>query len=199
MSLNRNAPEIFKSIDPHSTASASHQIPHPACVFARSRLLICAATFACALAGCATKPLVLAQSVGPKPSFPKSTSSEGQLVVYTAMDGFAIGDTSNEQHTSFKIFAVNGTLLKSVRNRTGIFEGDPTPVALAAGTYRIEARAANVGTVSIPVEIEANQSTVVFLDGITKPAAASGHEQDLVRLPTGTAIGWRAQKSIAAH
>src|SRR6266571_5240035 len=75
----------------------------------------------------------------------------GSLVVYSAPDGLDTGDPDHEKHTSYTILSETGT------------------VALPVGTYAVKARATTYGVIRVPVQIQRNQTTVLYLDGSTKP------------------------------
>jgi len=157
-------------------------------------------TVVCAFAGCAeTRPMVITEAIGPNPTIERARGTEGQLVVYTAFDGFDTSDPDHAKHTPFTIFTRTGKLLMTVRNRTGSFYQDPMPVALPPGNYRIEGQAANLGRVAIPVIIEANRTTLVFLDGTKRPTRSRASDPDLVSLPDGRPIGWRAHDRVSAR
>jgi len=72
-----------------------------------------------------------------------------------------------------------------VRNQAGSFGEAPEVVEIAPGQYWVEARATNVGRVRLPVEIQAGQTAILYLDKTTAPAAQSVQETQWVRQPSG--------------
>jgi hypothetical protein len=90
-----------------------------------------------------------------------------------------------------------------VSNSHSPSDGTPALVTLPPGTYHVEARAQDYAGVTtratVPVVVEAGRVTAVHLEGDWKPA---GHPKasELVRLPNGHAVGWRASEmSYVAH
>lgn len=146
------------------------------------------------LAGCAAyqQNLVL-EPVGPRPTQPSSTGTQGSLVVFSAFETDTNLDPEYARHSRYKIFTDDGKLLQTVRNDSGTrFEG-PVSVELAPGSYRVVARANGYGPVTVPVVIAANQVTTVHLEGDgSSPDQASLTPTNAVRLPDGQRVGWRA-------
>ena len=69
---------------------------------------------------------------------------------------------------------------------------DPAPVELPAGKYRVVANANGYGQVTIPVIIEAQQTTVLHLEGGGSWLnEAEFNQTNAVRLPDGQIVGWR--------
>jgi hypothetical protein len=147
------------------------------------------------LTGCAStsQPNNLAP-VGPAPfAYPRSTS-QGELLVYSALNtGVATDQNATTHHSDYWIELPDGHRFKYVNNSVSTFSADPQAVALAPGRYNVSARAVNSGMVKVPVLIEAGKTTAVHLDG-SKPATSSKEpsESDWVRLPNGLLLGWRA-------
>ena len=151
------------------------------------------------LAGCVgNRTFVVSQAVGPRLQSLQNGAGNGSLLVYSAWDGLDTLDPDHEKHTGYAIFSTRGTMIESVRNRCGSFDQEPMVVSLPVGTYRVEARATNLGFVSIPVQIEENQTTIVYLDGMTKPRGVDPSDGNLIKLPNGQIVGWRASVE-AAH
>jgi hypothetical protein len=100
-------------------------------------------------------------------------------------------------HTGYTIFALDGKVLQKVRNANGMNDANPTPVELRPGMYEIQVEAEDYNgittTVRIPVRIESGATTIAHLDGTWSPRGVAAG--DLVRLPNGTAVGWRAKDS----
>lgn len=149
------------------------------------------------LAGCggARTALVL-EPVGPVPSLAKTeSSSDGVLMVYSACEAgpnFGRRDPYRPVCSDYKILSSTGTLLRAVHNDSGTILQQPAAVSLPAGRYRVVARANGFGTVTVPVIIEAGRSTIVHLEGDSWPRTGPKDSTNLVHLPDGEAIGWRA-------
>jgi hypothetical protein len=143
--------------------------------------------------GCvATRPFALGVPVGPPGLGGWNVLGHGSLRVYSAWDGLDDGDPDHEKHTSYTICSDQGAVLEKIRNRCGSFGQDPMTVLLPAGTYKIEARATNFRMVSVPIVIQADQTTVVYLDGTTRPKGIEPTAGRLVKLPNGEVVGVRA-------
>jgi hypothetical protein len=156
--------------------------------------------FAFSLAGCVrNRMFVVAEPVGPSLRTGRNVLGQGSLIVYSAWDGFDTMDADHEKHTPYVICSDKGSVVKRVRNRCGSFDQEPMVVRLPVGTYRLEARASNLGLVLVPVHIEENQTTFVYLDGTTKPGGVESSESDLVKLPNGQIIGWRSRTTASIH
>jgi hypothetical protein len=102
-------------------------------------------------------------------------------------------DPSLLKYTNYQIDAADGTLFKEVPNN----DQEPTRVILPKGTYTVVARSDASGMVSVPVAIETGKTTVLHLEREkdSKEAAAGTRSVDLVRLPNGQPIGFRARHS----
>jgi len=150
------------------------------------------------LAGCASSQqgLTLAP-VGPASTQAAPVVSEnGSLVVYSAYDVTPAnqGDYEHRRHyTDYKILNQDGSLLKVVHNDSGSVVREAARVDLPPGSYKVVARANGYGKVTVPVVIEQNQLTTVHLEGggSWQNEAARSSDQ-VVRLPDGTIVGWRA-------
>jgi hypothetical protein len=154
------------------------------------------------LAGCIGHPTTLS-AVGPDPSGRGSagSGSAGRLEVFSAAEIRAAENTPSDYHgyfnphTSYEISDEAGHTVKYVRNRASFMDETPDQVRLAPGHYTVIAQSSCCGMVSVPVEIQAGQKTVVHLDGNwqpSHPAPAGG----LVYLPDGASVGW---SSLPAH
>ena len=90
-----------------------------------------------------------------------------------------------------QIDAADGTVFKEVAND----DQEPTHVILPKGTYTVVARSDTSGKVSVPVAIETGKTTVLHLEREKdwKDVAAGIRSADLVRLPNGQPIGFRAR------
>jgi hypothetical protein len=147
-----------------------------------------------AFAGCATKSnVVVDQTVGPDLAPPriKISASQGQLVVYSALEVANTANSDFPTHAGYEIYDANGTLLRRVDNRSGSFYQSPAAVPLPSGEYKVKAPATNHGLVTVPVIIEEGKTTTLDLDASHfrqhKPTGAG----QWVRLPTGEVIGMR--------
>jgi hypothetical protein len=153
------------------------------------------ALLACSLAlvGCATnsKPLAVAP-VGPPPLSSYDTTPKGWLQVFTGTEAHNDGDVFYYPHTGYRLLTANEQLFKTVRNSIGIHDETPAFVKLPAGTYIVVAEGDYYGFVRVPVVIEPGKTTVVHLDGDWKGPAGKAAEADLVKLPNGEIVGWRA-------
>lgn len=164
------------------------------------------------LVGCASAPrVVVVEPLGPVPTGVSQGRGDGSLVIYSArvpanvepsswewglVNVFEQNELLNEPaHTGYTIYTRDGKVLKYVRN-AHYQNGDmPTPVALAAGSYTVEAEGINCDSsrvkVLMVVVIEPGQTTLAHLEGNWQPAiepTATG----LAKLPCGRAIGWSA-------
>ena len=63
--------------------------------------------------------------------------------------------------------------------------------------YRVVAQANGYGRVTIPVVIEAHQTTVLHLEGGGSwPSEAEFNQTNAVRLPDGQIIGWKSASNL---
>lgn len=148
------------------------------------------------LSGCASAPkVVLDQTVGPAPDRVRDQPRQGHLIVYSARESLLIGgDPDHPQHTDYSIHSSSGQVIQHVRNRRSAFDEEPSVIHLPVGRYRVTAWASAYGLVSVPVIVKAQQTTVLYLDGSTRPEGFRAGESDLVRLPNGEIVGWRAEE-----
>jgi hypothetical protein len=150
-----------------------------------------AGMLAIAFAGCvASQPMVVPETVGP-PIVRRSVEPiGGRLLVYTATES-EHGNSDSEVHSPYEIHAESGELLQRVSNRGP--GQTPTPVQLPVGRYRISARALNSGRLEIAIVVEQAKTTTLFLDGSGADLVHRAALSDLVRLPNGLIVGFRAQ------
>ena len=149
------------------------------------------------LGGCAsTKPLVL-DPIGPAPHSDSSNGTQGSLVVFSAFDPTADLNRTPYRHrfTDYQIFSADAEhLVQVVPNNRETLVNTPPAVELAAGSYRVVARANGYGTVTVPVVIRSAQTTIVHLEGsVWWPRSSPIFESNPVRLPKGEIAGWRAE------
>ncbi|MFO1475931.1 MAG: hypothetical protein U1F98_04685 [Verrucomicrobiota bacterium] len=147
------------------------------------------------MAGCASRAgVVLHQPVGPgHPQTASRSRRQGELIVYSAPEAADPANAYQVSHTSYKILAPDGKLLRRIDNRCGSFYSQPVTVDLAPGQYEIEAQAVNAGRVIVPVLIEDGRTTVVDLDETQFPQDVPKDSPDWVRLPNGIVIGAAAE------
>ena len=95
-------------------------------------------------------------------------------------------------HTGYVILRANGQVLQKVDNHNASVENMPEEVTLKAGLYQVRARAANAGTVLVPVVIAPGRRTDVYLDAEGMPSQQAQGLHDPVRLGDGRVVGARA-------
>jgi hypothetical protein len=152
------------------------------------------------VAGCVSdnENKVALDTVGPAPvQTPAiSPSTNGTLAVYSAFrrtSDFDIRDPYRPEYSDYRIYNADGEFLRNIHNDSGTFLQDPASVSLAPGRYRVVARANGFGFITVPILIEAGQSTVLHLEGGDPGGDAPGFSQtNAVRLPDGQIVGWRS-------
>jgi hypothetical protein len=156
------------------------------------RNTILSVAIAVLVASCASAPLTIVHdTVGPGFAI-ANQEHNGFLMVYSATEWTNYDDGPGLlSYTNYQIDAADGTLFQEVSN--GDYE--PTRVTLPKGTYTVVAWSDTSGEVSVPVAIEAGKITVVHLEREKdwKEASARVRSADLVRLPNGQPIGFRAR------
>jgi hypothetical protein len=148
--------------------------------------------------GCASErnPVVL-DAVGPaQPAKPDpATADQGTLVVYSAVDPtphFGARDPFRPVYSNYEIYSPDGRLLEKIHNNDDTMLQRPVGVGLPAGKYTVQARANGNGLVSVPVIIQAGQNTVLHLEGGANFGNRPASDTNVVRLPDGQIVGWRA-------
>ncbi len=142
-----------------------------------------------AMAGCAGHPpYVVQEAVGPLRVRPPH---EGELVVYSATYVSTNEQSEYPTHTDYTLSDESGARLRQVANHSGDFGSDPARVRLPAGRYQVKALVSGGGYVVVPVIIEAGKKTIIDLDGTALPQNLPA-DNDVVRLPDGHVVGWRA-------
>ena len=173
----------MKTTNYHSTNIPSHEGP----LLARAALSLIASIV---MSSCASAPpTVLQETVGPR----VAAVHAGGLQVYSRSIWTTADDLETPllSFTDYDIQSADGTLFKRVVNG----DEEPDRVQLPNGHYTIVAQSDTEGTISVPIAIERDKTTVVRLDqGATMALGGSG-SSDLVRLPNGQAIGFRAKTS----
>ncbi len=148
------------------------------------------------LVSCASQRLTLAP-VGPPPWDGMSASTrDGRLQVFTETREFDEDDVYFFPHSPYTIRTLDGKEVKYVWNRRNHEDDTPAVVTLPAGRYVVEAEASLYGPVSVPVVIKPGQTTRVVLQPGWKPAGQYA-ATELVTMPNGYAIGWRAGTASA--
>ena len=148
--------------------------------------------------GCASdRAGLVLDPVGPGPlQSSLVNSSNGALLVYSAYDvgaNWNVRDPRRPVYSDYKIFSPDGTWLRTVHNDSETLLQDPVPVDLPAGRYRVVASVNGYGPVTVPMIIEAQQTTVLHLEGGGSwPNEAGINQTNAVRLPDGLMVGWRA-------
>lgn len=151
------------------------------------------------LAGCASGGLAL-DTVGPIPAQAAAPNpADGTLMVYSAYDAnadFNSRDPYRPEYSDYKIYTAEGKLLQRVHNDSGTLLQDPASVELPTGKYRVVARANGYGSITVPVIIKAQQTTILHLDGGGAwPDKSVFNQTNAVRLPDGRIVGWRASSN----
>lgn len=145
------------------------------------------------LASCASQPIALAP-VGPGPLVNGASSArQGDLQVYTEREEYFEDEMSYFPHTDYEICTIDGKHLKHVWNHQNHEDENPAVVTLAPGEYLIKGSADFYGLVTVPVVIKPGETTRVILEPGWKPAATVA-TSDLVQMPNGYAVGWRADR-----
>jgi hypothetical protein len=134
--------------------------------------------------------LTVSEPVGPGRSEVVRT---GAVQVYTATEQHNDGDnTTYYPHTSYLVCDEQGQKIKYVANHVGTMDENPMLVDLPAGSYIIVGQAEGYGRVRIPMVIKPNRTTVLHLERGWK-APRNAQPSDLIRMPDGQPIGWRAE------
>ena len=159
----------------------------------KTNIAIASFGLAIVLAGCATTPRVTLDRVGPAKELASAASNDGCLVVYTAISPLMnLVDPDTDLHTDYTIQSDDGTVYRQVRNWVSKVLQEPATVSLPAGQYTVEAEASGHVTVCVPVSVEANRTTTVYLDGESHRGFKGAETTNLVSLPDGSVVGWRA-------
>ncbi len=134
--------------------------------------------------------------VGPQPVTSAELSPKGYLKVYTATEDHDDGDLHYFPHTGYTIYSEDGErVVQKVANAIGIHDQCPSLVQLPVGKYVVRAEAERNGMVRIAVLIKPGLLTVVDLEYDAKQNIHHSNISDLVQLPNGQIVGWRATAS----
>jgi hypothetical protein len=153
------------------------------------------------LASCASsRDSVVFGPVGPPPLTRDGLTPTGYLKVYSATENHNDGDTHYFPHTSYSVYSEDGKIVKKVANAISIHDEDPALAEVPAGTYTVLAESEYYGMVKVKVVIEQGKLTTVNLE-YNKPSQRdpSKRNNDFVRLPNGSIVGWRAEGSPQAN
>ncbi len=157
-----------------------------------------AAAMILGMAGCAT-PSVVVAPVGPNPVKFEGAASTGSLEVFSRVaeqsddqNQGGNGDSDWPQHTDYTVYDLRGKPVAHVSNETGHYSESPRRIALPAGKYLVKAQAKDYSWVQVPVMIEHGRTTSVHLDDNWK-LPANTPKRELVSLPSGNPVGWRAE------
>lgn len=162
--------------------------PFHTCIFV-STLLFAAA---CAPA----QPWLVTDTIGPLPS-PAAARPTGSLIVYTETERPGADPTDYAPHSDYRLYSMDGSLLRWVTNRNAPMGRAPATVELPIGHYKVVAAAPGAGLLNIPVVINQSQTTLVdLINEVFPPPSKQGPDLDTghwVRLPSGQIIGSKAE------
>jgi hypothetical protein len=150
------------------------------------------------LMGCAASDHSLPIAcVGPAPDTAADrVAAKGMLMVYSAYTvtaDFDRRDIHRPEYSDYRLLAADGTALQRVANTSGTILQRPKLVALPPGQYRVVACASGYGWVTVPVRIQAGQTTIVHLQGgVAWPGQPEFTSANAVRLPNGEIVGWKS-------
>jgi hypothetical protein len=145
--------------------------------------------------GCATAPAALI-TPSPKLAAAQTLSSPGSLIVYSRWSRRS--DDQNMastypvwyQHTDYRVYNLQGKIVKRVDNTVGHYATDPRVVQLPGGDYVLKAQAADREWLKVPVTIRPGATTEVHLDGAGGPPG-DVPEARVINNPDGKPVGWQ--------
>lgn len=142
-----------------------------------------------ALTACTAHQHATLPPVGPAPAFARAP--QGWLVVYSPVEPQPLtgDDEVIPRHAGYQIYSYNGEHLKYVN----YYSFDPDKVSLPPGKYIVIASAPGYSRVTTPVVIEDGKITDIHLDGSAPSIKPGAPVTDVVRLPDGAIVGWRAE------
>lgn len=161
------------------------------------------------LMGCASSETRVSSPLGPRPGAITSTEPSGALQVFSArqkadsdinFEEFFAGEAALREfdepaHTDYSLYSKTGEFLRRVQNARDCQDAEPTLLRLPAGHYQVKAEAEGPRcqrtTVIVPVIVEAGRTTRVHLGAPWKPNDSIA-EAEIVHLPNGQPVGWRA-------
>ncbi|HLH54628.1 MAG TPA: hypothetical protein VKY92_13525 [Verrucomicrobiae bacterium] len=142
-----------------------------------------------AAGACSTPPQpTVLSAVGPAPQVASNPDKSGYLLVYSAWSNF-VDPGSTAHHSRYTITSDDGQFTREVINHRDRFDEGPLLLALAPGSYHVRARSSHFGRVTVPIVIQASQTTCVYLDGSAHPSTDVS-QNSAVKLPDGEIVGW---------
>ena len=165
-----------------------------------AKMSFCAVSALVLLTACKSSKSVSTGPVGPPWNHLAISQVHAQetgfLRVYSATEPrHGPGGRICHPHTAYTIYQRDGHALDRIENSLDPMDETPELVALPAGSYRLECRAAGVGRVEVPTVIEPWRTTNVYLDGSTADPFNRLGPTNSVQLPNGHIVGWRAIQS----
>lgn len=160
-----------------------------------------------AIAVASTAKIDIQHVVGPEPLGTATERGDGALQVYSANEKalshvIASDVFENDQvryelaHTDYAIYDNNGKLVKKVSNAKNPNDSSPALVKLAAGQYKVVAKAQTDDgwtiTYNVPVVVKTGGKTVVHLEPDWRPSKTVEQGSSLVQGHDGRIIGWLA-------
>jgi len=146
---------------------------------------------------CAAQHRLVLEPVGPHAASPASKlalAGSGFLQVHSATETREVGNfLFYFPHTAYSIYGTNGNRLRWVQNAVGDTDEAPSIVHLPAGFYTIVAQDTDYGRVTVPIVVEDAETTVVFLDASRVFPAEPLNAANVVCLPNGRIVGWKAR------
>ena len=139
------------------------------------------------LTSCASTPIHPVAVIGPSPA----DGQAGYLQVFSPVEEREDWDRPvyYRLHVGYKIFTPEGKLVRELKNAAYSSQEDTLElVSLPTGQYQVKI---NGKQVTVEVSIKPGRTTVVHLDGSWQPPG-NVKNNDLVRLPDGKIVGWRA-------
>ena len=137
---------------------------------------------------CATTPPIVLETVGPE-SPGRSGTGKGYLLVYSATDKVQDGKLDFFPHTGYTVYDATGKFVHYTPNRVGNTDPVPVTIPLAAGIYKVVARAELYGRVTVPVKIDNGKLTVVYLERGGMPQKVRPKNREFITLPKGDIVG----------
>jgi len=134
--------------------------------------------------------------VGPAPTEGAKQEGQGYLVVYSAWSNF-VDPGSVGHHSRINLSAEDGSNSREILNYADRFDEGPIRIPLAPGAYRVRARSAHFGKLTVPVVIRPRQTTFVCLDGGSHADTPPPEVPEVVRLPNGEVVGWSASAATS--
>jgi hypothetical protein len=144
------------------------------------------------VSGCAHSQNLILSPVGPAPIDKNAMAEKGALVVYSAFDihaDFTSTDAEKRRHTDYTILNEQGEVLQSIRNGSASILEGPVMIFLKPGKYRVRAKAAGYGYVTVPVVLVQGRTTTIHLEGGNSLGNLPESGESLVRLPDGRVVG----------